>query len=67
MNTTRVELSRSATSAMLIKWHDNMCDSDAYDSARQYYALSGWDVQYDLEKTKYTLPESQVAFFLLSL
>ena len=67
MNIKRVELSRSVEQTMLIRWHDNMCDSDAYESARQYYALSGWDLQYDINAAKYTLPESQLTFFLLSL
>jgi hypothetical protein len=67
MNIARVELSRSVQHTMLIRWHDNMCDSDAYESARQYYALSGYDLQYDITVAKYTLPENQITFFLLYL
>ena len=67
MNTNRNLIDNNTYYAMLTKWRDHMDDKDFFITMREYYVNSGWDVQYDTHFDRWTIPTSQLTFFLLSL
>jgi hypothetical protein len=67
MNTTRVALTPAIEKLMLDKWHQRVGEPDVYLTVWSYFALQGYDIQYYSNSHCFTIPESQLTFFLLTL
>lgn len=70
MNTDRVLLSRPCRNHVIgafFKLGKNYVFTLRYEIAADHYRSLGWDLVWDREHYTYSIPEHQVAFFLLSI
>ena len=62
----RITISNEIMNHVWEHWMRTRINSDSL-TAMQYHIDAGWDLKYHPDSLSYTIPEDQIAFFLLSL